>query len=102
MGHSWEAMVSENVIRGLITLGTQFEYYHYRTGAGAEIDLILEGEFGLLPIEIKFAQRITNKSLRPLRDFIQAYSCAYGLIIHNHEGVRLYSDNIIGIPATCL
>ncbi len=102
MGHSWEAMVSENVIRGLITLGTQFEYYHYRTGAGAEIDLILEGEFGLLPIEIKFAQRITNKSLRPLRDFIQAYSCAYGLIIHNHEAVRLYSDNIIGIPATCL
>ncbi len=102
MGHSWEAMISENIIRGLITLGTQFEYFHYRTGAGAEIDLVLEGEFGLLPIEIKFAQRVTNKSLRPLREFIQGYSCEYGLIIHNHEAVRMYDDNIIGIPATYL
>ncbi len=102
MGHSWEAMVSENIIRGLNTLGVQFDYFHYRTGAGAEIDLVLEGEFGLLPIEIKFAQNITNKSLRSLRDFIQGYSCEYGLVIHNQESVRLYDKNIIGIPATCL
>ena len=102
MGHSWEAMVSENIIRGLNTLGAQFEHYHYRTGGGAEIDLILEGEFSLLPIEIKFSQNITNKSLRPLRDFIQDYPCEYGLIIHNHESVQLYDENIIGIPATCL
>lgn len=102
MGHSWEAMVSENIIRGLKSLGVQFEYYHYRTGAGAEVDLILDGGFGLLPIEIKFAQNITNKSLRPLRDFIQDYSCEYGLIIHNNESVQLYDEKIIGIPATCL
>lgn len=102
MGHSWEAMVAENIIRGLNTLGVQFEYYHYRTGGGAEVDLILEGEFGLLPIEIKFAQNINNKSLRSLREFIQGYSCKYGLIIHNHESAQLYDENIIGIPATYL
>ena len=102
MGHSWEAMVAENIIRGLNTLGVQFKYYHYRTGAGAEVDLILEGEFGLLPIEIKFAQNINNKSLRSLRDFVQGYSCKYGLIIHNHESVQRYDANILGIPATCL
>lgn len=102
MGHSWEAMISENIIRGLTTLGADFDCFHYRTGAGAEIDLILEGEFGLLPIEIKYAERITNKSLRSLRDFIQYYSCQYGLIIHNHETVKRYDENIIGIPATCL
>jgi len=29
-------------------------YYYDRTKHGAEVDLILEGSFGVLPIEIKF------------------------------------------------
>jgi len=44
-------MVIENILRGLDAQGIAYNYYHYRTGGGAEIDLILEGEFGLLPIE---------------------------------------------------
>ncbi|MCX6349972.1 MAG: ATP-binding protein [Candidatus Aureabacteria bacterium] len=53
MGPSWEGMVIENILRGFNIRGIPCDYYYYRTGAGAEVDLVLEGEFGLLPIEIK-------------------------------------------------
>ena len=44
MGHSWESMVIENLLQGLNARGAAYDCYYYRTGAGAEIDLILEGE----------------------------------------------------------
>ena len=102
MGASWESMVIENILRELNSLGVHYDYYHYRTGAGAEIDLILEGEFGLLPIEIKYNQRINQRSLRALKDFIEEHNCDYGIVINNNEQARQYDDNIIGIPFACL
>ena len=102
MGASWESMVIENILRELNSLGVHYDYYHYRTGAGAEIDLILEGEFGLLPIEIKDNQRINQRSLRALKDFIEEHNCDYGIVINNNEQARQYDDNIIGIPFACL
>ena len=55
-GHLWEGVVIEEVIRGLQSRGSSFDYYYYRTAAGAEVDLGQEGSFGLLPIEIKYGQ----------------------------------------------
>ena len=50
--------------------GLIFQPYYYRTGAGAEIDLIIECSKGILPIEIKFTQKINRRDLRALKDFI--------------------------------
>jgi uncharacterized protein len=72
--------------------------YHYRTGAGAEVDLVLEGEFGILPIEIKLTQTVEPRSLRALSDFVSDWKCPVGIVINNDEKLRLYSDNIVGIP----
>lgn len=102
MGHSWEAMVIENIIRGFNALGAAFEYFHYRTSGGAEIDLILEGDFGLIPVEIKYTQSVNPRELRSLRDFIMERDCHFGIVINNDERVRLYDQKIIGIPASCL
>ena len=51
-------MVIKNIIHGLNAQGVVFDYFHYRISAAAEVDLILEGEFGLLPIEIKYKQKV--------------------------------------------
>lgn len=40
-----------------------FQTYYYRTGTGAEIDLIIESAKGILPIEIKFTQNIKLRDL---------------------------------------
>jgi uncharacterized protein len=98
MGHSWEAMVIENILRELNALGVSFDYYHYRTGGGAEIDLILEGDFGLVPIEIKYGQKVSQRNLRGIKDFIAEYGCSYGLVVNNDERVRLYDDKLVGVP----
>jgi predicted AAA+ superfamily ATPase len=101
MGKSWEGMVVEEIIRGLNCLGSGFEYYYYRTGGGAEVDLILEGDFGLVPIEIKYSQKVSSKQLRGLKDFIKERKCRFGIVINNDEYPRLYDDKIIGIPFAC-
>jgi predicted AAA+ superfamily ATPase len=103
MGHSWEGMVIEEILRGLNSLGTSYDYYHYRTGGGAEVDLILEGEFGLLPIEIKYGQKVSLRELRGIKDFMKENKCRYGLVINNDERVTLYDESLLGIPfAACL
>jgi predicted AAA+ superfamily ATPase len=102
MGRSWEGFVIEEIIRGLNALGAGFDYYYYRTGGGAEVDLILDGDFGLIPIEIKYSQAVSAKQLRGLKDFIKEQNCRMGIVINNDEVPRLYDDNIIGIPFSCL
>ncbi|VAX07478.1 hypothetical protein MNBD_GAMMA26-752 [hydrothermal vent metagenome] len=102
MGHSWESMVLENLLRGFNAQGIAYNYYYYRTGGGAEVDLILEGEFGLLPIEIKYGQTIPLKQLCGIRDFIQERECCYGIVINNAERTIQYDDKLIGIPFGCL
>lgn len=98
LGRSWESMVIENILRELNALGVSFDYYHYRTSGGAEIDLILEGDFGLVPIEIKYGQNVSAHSLRNLRAFVKERNCPYGLVINNDEKIRQYDENIIGLP----
>jgi predicted AAA+ superfamily ATPase len=102
MGRSWEGMFAEEIISGLHAAGSGFDCYYYRTGGGAEVDLILEGEFGLIPIEIKYTLTVPSKQLRSLRDFIKGQNCRFGLVINNDEGARMYDENIAGIPSACL
>jgi len=101
-GHSWEGMVVEEIIRQLNFMGISFDYFYYRTAAGAEVDLILEGDFGLIPVEIKHAQRVTRRELRPLADFIKERDCRFGLVINNDTSARLYDEKIIGLPFSFL
>jgi predicted AAA+ superfamily ATPase len=102
MGRSWEGLVIEELIRGLNAIGVSFDYYYFRTGGGAEVDLILDGEFGLIPIEIKYTQSVPVKQLRSLKDFIKDQNCRFGLVINNDERPRMYDDKIAGIPFACL
>jgi predicted AAA+ superfamily ATPase len=102
MGQSWESTVIETLLRGLASAGVDASPYHYRTGAGAEIDLVLEGEFGLLPVEINHSSRVDTRSLRALRDFVTERNCRYGIVINNNETVRQLDDKLICLPFSVL
>lgn len=97
-GKSWEGMVIEEILRRLNARGISYDAYHYRTSGGAEVDLIIEGEFGLIPIEIKSAQTVSPQRLRSIINFVREYGCRFGLVINNDEAVRRYADDIVGIP----
>lgn len=105
VGKSWEGMVVEMLLRGFENAGIDVNPFHYRTRGGAEIDLILEGQFGnasLLPIEIKLTQQSDKRALRSLSAFVAAHDCPLGLVINNDERPRWLDERILAIPAACL
>ena len=105
VGKSWEGMVVETLLRGFGNAGLDVEPFHYRTRGGAEIDLILRGQFGkarVLPIEIKLTQHGDKRALRSLSEFVIANNCALGLIVNNDERARWLDERILAVPAACL
>ncbi len=102
MGCSWEGTVIEEIIRQLTCLGRGFDTYFYRTAAGAEVDLVIEGDFGLIPVEIKHASVVGARDIRPLRDFVNERGCNVGLVISNDVQARRLDERIVGIPFACL
>lgn len=102
MGFSWEGMVIEELIRGLNARGVGHESFFYRTAAGAEVDLILDGAFGLIPFEIKYNQTVLLRSLRPIREFMAEHGSRIGFVISNDDRVRLFDEKLVGVPFAAL
>lgn len=102
MGASWESLVIEEILRGANAAGIACTPYYYRTAAGAEVDLVLEGKFGLIPFEIKHTQTVNTKYLRSLRDFVNEFDCRFGIVVNNDEKIRRYDDKLFGIPFSML
>lgn len=105
VGKSWEGMVVEMLLRGFENAGVDVEPFHYRTRGGAEIDLVLEGQFGsghLLPIEIKLTQQSDKRALRSLSEFVLSHNCPLGLVINNDERPRWLDERILAVPASSL
>jgi hypothetical protein len=102
MGHSWEAMVSEEILRTLNSAGIPHSACYYRTAAGAEVDLVLEGKFGLIPFEIKHTQSVNPRHLRPIRDFVEEFGCPFGIVVNRDEKARRYDEKIFGLPFALL
>lgn len=102
MGASWEGMIVEELLRQLNALGIGHEYSYYRTGAGAEVDLVLEGDFGRVAVEIKYASTVHPRELRALSDFVREHRARLGLVINNDIQPRLYAENLVGLPFACL
>ncbi len=103
VGQIFESFVIEEILKGMHASNiAKWDYSYYRTRNGAEIDLILEGSFGLVPIEIKFGTSTRLKQLTALTRFVQEQQLPFGIVINQSSEVRMLSDQIIQIPASAL
>jgi uncharacterized protein len=103
VGAGFEGFITEEIIKGVQALNiTNWHYYYFRTKNGAEIDLILEGPFGILPIEIKLGTTIKQQQLQTLKNFVHSHDLPLGLVINNSEKVELVADKIVQVPAGCI
>jgi uncharacterized protein len=101
VGHLFESFVIESMMKHLEASPlTNLKTYYYRTKHGAEVDLILEGSFGLLPIEIKLGEVVPAKQIVTLRNFISENGCALGLVINQGKEVKPLSENILQVPVS--
>ena len=98
-GFSFEGFVIEEILKGLQDVRVQTQAYYYRTHSGAEIDLVLEGKFGILPIEIKYGSTILSRQLRSMTEFIQEHRLPFGVLINQADRIEWLTKNIIQIPA---
>ncbi len=103
LGHLFEAFIVEELIRGLEAGGArQLRYSHFRTKAGGEIDLILEGNFGCLPIEVKYGALTTARELRSMSNFIDLLDLPLGIVLNHAPRPRRITEKIIELPVTML
>lgn len=103
IGRSFEGFIIEEIIKGLqATLATHWSAYYYRTRAGAEIDLILDGPFSIIPIEIKYGAKIKLQQLKNLETFVQDNKLDFALLINQSEEARWLSRYVFQLPATYL
>lgn len=87
MGALFETWVV-NYILELCALTSPVNSYHWRSHGGAEIDLILERDGALYPIEIKCKAKPKSGDCTALRSFHKSYPKAKimpGLVIHAGE-----------------
>jgi len=102
-GFSFESFVSEEIIRGLqATMATQLDFSYYRTIDKAEVDLVIEGSFGTVPVAIKLDSMVRKGALRGLENFLSDTGSSYGILINRGKRPEMLSDNIVQIPVNYL
>ncbi len=103
VGQNFESFIIKENIKGLQAAGvTRWDYYYFRTRNGAEVNLVLQGRFGVLPIEIKLGRQTGLKQLSGLQQFIARHALPFGILVTNSDRGRMLSDTIVQIPAGCL
>lgn len=87
-----------NITKGF---SLQPKFYHWRSAAGAEVDLILELNGVLFPIEMKCKTSLSKHDTRGIRAFKEAYphlNVALGVILYCGQEVYLLNHDIVAIP----
>ena len=76
------------------------ELYFYRTTAGMEIDFILTGEEGMIPIEVKTSRRVTAADGRSVATFLSEHpeSARLGLVAYPGDELVEIRENVWGVP----
>jgi uncharacterized protein len=101
-GRIWEIFIIEQIIRHFKNNLERVEYFYYRTQNQAEIDLVLETDQGLIPIEIKSSSIVSKRQLISLETFIKEHQCPYGLVVNNGDNIYKLSESIVQLPAIYL
>jgi len=79
-GVSFESFVTEEIIREFqCTLASCIDFSYCRTKDRSEIDLIVDGPFGTIPIEIKLGHKLKKGALKALKIFMKTLARLLGL-----------------------
>lgn len=67
------------------------------------LDLVLDADFGLVPIEIKYSGGVDHRrGVSGLESFMNDFDCRLGIIVTNGDKPLLLSDRIVIVPFSYL
>ena len=101
LGALFETWAINSIFRYTLNLSVPPQMYHWRTNGGAEVDVILELDGRLYPIEIKCKTRLTKHDLRGIRAFRQTYpnnSIAHAIIIYAGNEFYKIDQEALAVP----
>lgn len=76
------------------------EVHYWRTAVGDEVDLVIEADGRLLPIEIKASGRPRLSDAKGLRTFREEYGskARAGLLLHGGESIEWLAEDVLAVP----
>lgn len=88
-GELFETYVVSELYKWIKTRQLAVSLYYYRTRSGAEIDLLIETEMGVLGIEIKSKRHVEKKDARGLLDFAKQVQKPWvgGLVVYSGDSL---------------
>jgi uncharacterized protein len=100
-GHLFETFVVGEALKRAAAWNQRPNAYHYRTFAGAEVDLVLEMDGALHPIEIKMTARPSRRDLRGVDSFREAFPGAKmgkALVVCAVEEATPLREDALAVP----
>lgn len=104
-GSLFESYVIQQIIAVAASYSLEPNFYHWRTKGGAEVDLLLEIDNRVIPIEIKARTYINKNDARGIRAFRETYpslDIAPGIIIYAGERCYQIDNQTIALPYSAL
>ena len=100
MGPIFETHVILEIKRMFSVLSAPVNLYHWRAHSGAEVDLVIERDGTLWPVEIKSKSNINSSDVRGLNAFREAYpkQCGQGIVIASTDEPSFFSKNVVILP----
>lgn len=99
IGLLFEGYVVNELLRGLrVSMQTQWQMHYYRTRSGQEVDIILQCQAGIIPIEVKYASYTSPKKLQHLTKFIQDHDVPFGIVINQSTTAEWLTNTIFQLP----
>lgn len=102
-GYILETAIIGEFFKQNTLLSSKARFSFWRTSNGAEVDLIVEGNGSIIPIEIKNSNQINKQEIRGLRDFLTIKSSKkipFGIILYRGTDIYHVDTNILAIPIT--
>lgn len=100
-GRLFESLVIGEIRKAAITMDTRPILHHWRSAGGAEVDLIVEWNGVLFPIEVKLASNPTKKDTTGIAAFRKAHpslEIAPGLVVCSCEKPYPITKDVWAIP----
>jgi predicted AAA+ superfamily ATPase len=74
--------------------------FYWRTSAGAEIDFLVENKGQLIPIEVKWKEKINRKDLVSMEIFLKDFKkiSAWGIVLYAGKQILKLKENIFLVP----
>jgi predicted AAA+ superfamily ATPase len=99
-GALYESWVCAELLKWKTLQPVEPDLYFYRTAAGMEIDFLLAGEKGIIPIEVKSSERVTSSDGRSVETFLNEHPKAanVGIVVYPGDEIMELRKNVWGIP----